>query len=204
MQKCSCREYFGRVDMQKCSCQGCTRIFWSSRYIEMQLSGMRKNILVKQIHRNVIVRDAQEYVCRVGMQKCSCRGCARILGSVLLYCHSRYYKYTKEYLKEKVAFVPYMKHVNLPQVRWRLHFPKCWYYCLKLICPTLVYEKCHEVPLLCYIVPVLINPEDPWIPTGYYNNGCISEVILQYYSTTGRKSGFCQGTRTGQLVRQKR
>ena len=32
------------------------------------------------------------------------------------YCRS-FYKYAKEYLGEKVVFIPYMKHVNLPQVQ---------------------------------------------------------------------------------------
>ena len=27
-------------------------------------------------------------------------------------------------------------------------------------------QKSHQVPLLCNIVPVLINPQDPWIPIG--------------------------------------
>ena len=39
-------------------CQGCARIFWSSRYVEMEVSVMRRNILVELIRRNGGVRDA--------------------------------------------------------------------------------------------------------------------------------------------------
>ena len=51
----------------------------------------------------------------------------------------------------------------------------------EFIRPTQMHEKRHEVRLLCNIVPVLLNREDPWIPIGKYNIGCISEVIQWYY-----------------------
>ena len=30
----------------------CARIFWSSRYVEIQMSGMRRNISVEWVRRN--------------------------------------------------------------------------------------------------------------------------------------------------------
>ena len=37
----------GRVDTKKRRCQRCARIFWLSRYIEMEVSEMQKNILIQ-------------------------------------------------------------------------------------------------------------------------------------------------------------
>ena len=36
----------------KLRCQGCDRIFWLSRYEEMEVSRMQSNILVELIRRN--------------------------------------------------------------------------------------------------------------------------------------------------------
>ena len=58
-------EYFGRVDTKKLNCRGCDRIFWWSRYVEIEMSMMRKNILVEWIRRNAGVTDAKEYFGRV-------------------------------------------------------------------------------------------------------------------------------------------
>ena len=41
------KEYLGRVDTKKWSCQGCLGIFWLSRYEEMDVSRMQWNILVE-------------------------------------------------------------------------------------------------------------------------------------------------------------
>ena len=59
------QEYYGQVDTQKWRCWRCTRILQLSRYIEMEMLGMRKNIMVKQIRRNGDVGDAQEYFGRI-------------------------------------------------------------------------------------------------------------------------------------------
>ena len=40
-------EYSGRVDTEKLICQGYERTLWSSRYVEIEVSRMRKNILVE-------------------------------------------------------------------------------------------------------------------------------------------------------------
>ena len=39
--------YSGCVDTKKWRCCGCKRIFWLSRYEEMEVSRMRTNILVE-------------------------------------------------------------------------------------------------------------------------------------------------------------
>ena len=49
----------------KLRCRGCNRIFWSSRYEEMEMSRMRSNISVELIRRNGGVTDAKEYHGRV-------------------------------------------------------------------------------------------------------------------------------------------
>ena len=41
------QEYFGQVDTYEWRCQRSTRIFWSSRYVEMEVSRMHKNTFVE-------------------------------------------------------------------------------------------------------------------------------------------------------------
>ena len=55
------KEYFGQVDTKKWRNQGSARIFWSSRYLEMQVSWVRKNIMVELIGRNGGIEGEQEY-----------------------------------------------------------------------------------------------------------------------------------------------
>ena len=45
-----CAKYFGRVDTYKWRCQGCARRCWSSRYIEMEVSRVSRNILRSSGH----------------------------------------------------------------------------------------------------------------------------------------------------------
>ena len=43
----------------------------------MEMSGIRKNILLNLIHRNGGVTDAKEYFGQVGTSKWRCQGCKR-------------------------------------------------------------------------------------------------------------------------------
>ena len=52
------QEYFGRVGTQKWRCRGCAEIFWTRRYVKMEVSRMRKNISVEKIRRD---GSAKEY-----------------------------------------------------------------------------------------------------------------------------------------------